>query len=183
MILGDDENKNANCIVDKKIQELESEIKKLSCTESKLLVGTLAQAVTNLNSRIRNQGYSAAQTHFSRDENLGVNLSLDDDKFDWDKIEKREYNHSVTAKSEASQKRGPTFDIDNGDIVYVKHQGSKHEAHVPHIVLDTEHESKFQVKKFLHSHQSSKAGPAFSSKTSKVDPKFLYPSLKNKKTP
>ena len=62
--LGEDLNKNSNCSVDKKIQELEAEIRRLCPKETKLTTGVLCQAVINLNNRIRNQGLSARQIHF-----------------------------------------------------------------------------------------------------------------------
>ena len=54
LILGDDINKNSNCCVDKKIQELELELKKIVQAGSQLRTGDLSKAVTVLNSRIRN---------------------------------------------------------------------------------------------------------------------------------
>ena len=76
--VGEHYNKNSNASVDKKIQELEAEIRRLCPSENKISSGLLSQAVTNLNNRVRNQGLSSSQIHFSRDTNLGQNLFLDD---------------------------------------------------------------------------------------------------------
>ena len=47
--LGNDANKNSNAIVDKTIQELETELKKLAPEGEKLTIGRLGHAVTVLN--------------------------------------------------------------------------------------------------------------------------------------
>ena len=80
LALGEDMNKNSNCCVDKKMQELQTELKKLCHSESKISISTLSREVTNLNSRVRNQGLSASQIHLSRDSFTGENLNLDDQK-------------------------------------------------------------------------------------------------------
>ena len=46
--LGEDLNKNSNCSIDKKIQELEAELRRLCPKETKITTGTLCQAVINL---------------------------------------------------------------------------------------------------------------------------------------
>ena len=60
-LVGDDENKNSNCCVDKAIAELEVELKKISPTGSKLTCAQLAQATVLLNNKIRNRGLSAPE--------------------------------------------------------------------------------------------------------------------------
>ena len=59
----------------------------------------LSQAVTNINNRIRNQGLTSAQIHFSRDTTLGKNLPLDDNKLMENKLEKKRRNHPSSIKS------------------------------------------------------------------------------------
>ena len=78
--VGEDENKNSNCCVDKAIAELEVELKKISPTGSKLTCAQLAQATVLLNNKIRNRGLSASEIHFSRDSHSFENLKLDDNK-------------------------------------------------------------------------------------------------------
>ena len=57
--------------------------------ETKITTGPLCQAVINLNDRVRNQGLTAGQIHFSRDTIIGENLHLDDKKLIQDKVQKR----------------------------------------------------------------------------------------------
>ena len=58
--------------MDKSINELEVEIKKLSPDGEMLRLSDLAQATFAFNNKIRKRGLSASEIHFSR-ENLGRN--------------------------------------------------------------------------------------------------------------
>ena len=179
LVLGDDMNKNSNCCVDKKIQELEMEIKRLCQSESKITLATLSRAVTNLNSRIRNQGLTASQIHFSRDSITGENLNLNDEKLMEDKLEKRNANHLQSARSKAPKgKIAGGDDYNPGDIAYVMNQGTKHESRNPYLVTG-QTQNKVRMHKILHPHASSKNGPSISSEVKTVDSKFLFKSKTN----
>ena len=174
IILGDDMNKNSNCQIDKKIQELESEIRKFSPQETPITIATLARAITNLNSRIRNQGLTASQVQFSRDFVTGENLTIDDKRIMTDKLEKRKSNQQSSAKSKAQVARDVSkVNAVQGEIVYIKDDISKHKARDPYIVTEVT-DGKVNIQKILHSSQAAKAGPSLSSKVNKVDPKFLF---------
>ena len=69
-------NKNSNCVVDKSINELETELKKLSPDDDMLLLSDLAQATFILNNKIRKRGLSASEIHFSRDAYDHSNLHI-----------------------------------------------------------------------------------------------------------
>ena len=72
----------------------------------------------NLNDRVRNQGLTAGQIHFSRDTNIGENLHLDDKKLIEDKLEDRAKNQISSAKSKAPKGREhKTTTISPGQIV------------------------------------------------------------------
>ena len=172
--LGEDLNKNSNCSVDKKIQELEAEIRRLCPKETKLTTGVLCQAVINLNNRIRNQGLTAGQIHFSRDTNIGENLHLDDNKLIQDKLKKRIKTNEASAHSKApiGRQHTPTK-INPGQIVYSRNDGSKHDARDPLLVIGTEG-SKIKVQRILHSHTPSNKSPKITSQKIVADEKFLY---------
>ena len=106
--LGHDFNKNSNCLVDKKIQELETELIKVSPEGSSVTSGQLSQAVNCLNSRVRKSGLSASQIHFSRDSTTGVNLTLDDSKIIKQVKDSREKNNEYSARSKAPKGESPT---------------------------------------------------------------------------
>ena len=172
--LGEHFNKNSNCSVDKKIQELEFEIRRLCPKETKLSSGLLSKAVTSLNNRIRNQGLSAAQIHFSRDTIAGHNLQLNDNKLMAEKLQKRRENHPVSLKSKSpSAKEHVGADVVPGQLVYVRDGLTKHEARDPLLVTGVEG-SKVRVQKVLHSHDNSIKSPKITSEKITVDEKFLY---------
>ena len=65
--LGEVKNKNSTAIADKKIQELENEIKKITVSPNSINVKTLAKATAIVNEKIRNQGLSSKEILFARD--------------------------------------------------------------------------------------------------------------------
>ena len=170
-------NKNLNCSIDKKIQELESEIKRLCPKEDNITIGTLSQAVRNLHSMIRNRGMSASQIHFSSDTNFGQNLYLDDKKLIDDKICKRSLNYPLSAKSKAPAGTKPLIvkEITPGHIVYAMNVGSKHVTRDPLLVTGVDG-SKVRVQKIIHSHSTSEKSRKICSDKITTDPKFLYVS-------
>ena len=93
LVLADDGNKNSNCCVDKAINELEQELKKLSPNGGKLNAADLAQATMTLNNKIRKRGLTASEIHFSRDSHDHSNLRLDDKKLRNEQMSLRFQNH------------------------------------------------------------------------------------------
>ena len=174
LVAGEDMNKNSNCSVDKKMQELQVEIKKLCPTETKISLSTLSRAVTNLNERIRNQGLTSSQVQFSRDTVSGENLNLDDRTLLKDKLEKRKVNNVQSAKSKTPKGKEQTKpNLNPGDIAYVKSQGSKHQSREPFLVTAADGD-KVKMQKILHSHYTSNRGPALSSEVKTVHSRFLF---------
>ena len=169
--LGDDGNKNSNTIVDKRIQELELELKKIQGKEVRASLGTLCEAVSNLNNRIRQQGLTSAQIHFSRDVNTGENLLLNDGEYSKEKRSRKQTSNISTSKLKEQTTNMP----EKGDLVFVRDQCSKHEARDPHLVLGKEG-SKVLVQKILHSNPSAIDSKSirFSHKRSKIERKFLF---------
>ena len=183
LVLGEDMNKNSNCSIDKKMQELQMEIKRLCPTETKISLSTLSKAVTNLNSRIRNQGLTSSQITFSRDTVSGENLNLSDHRLLEDKLGKRKLNNTQSAKSKAPKGKDQTKpNLLPGDIAYVKNQGSKHESREPFLVTGNL-DNKVRVQKLLHSHSTSSRGPALSSEVKTVDSRFLFKQKKTTNSP
>ena len=181
--LGDDINKNSNCVVDKKIQELESELKRFCPQETKISLGTLSRAVTNLNSRVRNQGLSASQIHFSRDLVTGENLHLDDKVLRDDKQEKRQANQISSAKSKTPKGKLLTKpEVEPGNIVYVKSDGSKHECRDPYMVMGRSG-SKVATRKMLHTSLNAERSPTLSNQVYNIDQKFLFQISESRVTP
>ena len=154
---------------------MESEIRRICPKEKRLSSGLLSQAVTNLNSRVRNQGLTAGQIHFSRDTIAGENLHLNDNELMSDKLERRRENHQTSAKSKAPNHAKPHVpdNISPGQLVYIRDGMSKHEVRDPHIVTSVQ-DNKIKVQKILHSHSSSNKNPKITSEKIVVDEKYLY---------
>ena len=173
--VADDENKNANCCVDKAICELENELKKLSPSGDKLTSAQLAQATVLLNSKIRNRGLSAAEIHFSRDSHNSENLQLEDSQLKQQQIKLRDDNHSSSARSKAPRGKVPDQpDLQQGEVVYIKNHGTKHTAREPHIVLETKGKNKTLLRKALHSSPFDNKPIGISSQQKIVSNKFIF---------
>ena len=166
MVLGDDANPNKNAAVDKMMQELEGEIRRLSPDGNKLSAGTLSQAVTNLNNRTRGHGFTASQVHFSRDSEAGTNLRIDDQKL-WEVREERK------EKLRKAPSPPPAVPVP-GQMVFIKGDGNKHRAREPFLVTRVGENEKVTMQKLAHADRPSTAPPRITSFRKLVDPKFLY---------
>jgi hypothetical protein len=102
-------NKNANCHVDKIIQELELEIKKISPMGNPITPAELAKAMLCLNNKIRQSGLSAMETQFLRDAAT---------------LKRIKQPHQMIKE----QPLPPATDIQPGSTVFVKTHGDKHHA-------------------------------------------------------
>ena len=148
--LGDDGNKNSNCAVDKVINELEEELRKLSPSADKINLGDLAQVSISLNRKIRNRGFSAEEIHFSRDSFTNKNLALCDKDLSDKQLSLKLDNHERLANSRTPNCQAPTIPRPNaGDIVFLKSGDTKHTTRDPHLVLKSEGH-KSLVRKTLH---------------------------------
>ena len=173
--LGHEANKNSNSVVDKIIQELEHELKKLAPEGEKISEGRLGHAVTILNTRLRQDSLSSSEIHFSRDSTRGINLHLDDESFAKKKEESRKNKISVKTRKVAPKKQ---TEISPGDIVVVTNEISKHTARAPHLVREVDGKNVV-MNKILHTGQHQQLLPRFSHQTRRVDRKFLTISKKN----
>ena len=93
-----------------------------------------------------------------------------------ERLQKRQINqeHSIKSKAKGG---GPCKkpDCGPGDIVYVKNDGSKHEARSPFIVTgEGNREEEVSIRKVLHSQGADGRCPVFSKETQVVDKKFLF---------
>ena len=150
--LSDPENKNGVAIVDKAIQELEKEIVKISPEGKSITTSELAQATLALNSRIRNRDLSSHEILFSREQNTGDNINLDDESLARSKMEKKENNHKYSEKSKFDDCKNPiSADALKGDRVYLKKEGGKHNVRDLYVVIKSDAE-EVTIVKLLHAH-------------------------------
>ena len=128
-----------------------------------------------LNNKIRNRGLSASEIHFSRDSHDHSNLVLDDISLSNQQMDLRTQNHPRVLKSRTNKcSQPPAAHYNQGDLVYVKGDHSKHASMNPHIVLKSDGSSKTVVKKALHSSSNTRGPLTFSAQTRKIDNKFLF---------
>ena len=136
--LGNAKNKNALALADKKIKELGDEIRKLS-SNGMVDLKILTKATSVVNEKVRHQGLTAREILFSRDQFSQNNLNLDDDVIAHDKMKKRKEGNIANAHSKAKVKLpSKVANAKRGQIVFLKHEISKHLKQEMYLVLDTD---------------------------------------------
>ena len=146
---GECKNKNALALVDKKMQELEHEIKKAAPNNNVVSIKILARASTAVNEKIRHQGLSSKEILFSRDQFTSENLKINDEDLAKDKMEIRNKENIYAAKSKASSTEPAVpANARRGNLIFIKKEGSKLERRDLYLVTDTdEKEETVQVCK------------------------------------
>lgn len=158
-------NKNANCEVDKAIQELQHELIKLVDPSDQITSTDLARATTILNSRLRNRNLSASEVHFCRDSYTGENLHLNDTH-----LQKKKTHNSPSPEEKY---------IPSGRIVHTANKPSKYNPKDTFLVTGTD-QNHAEVHKFLHELPTSKRAMKISSNKQKCHSKFLTPVTQHK---
>ena len=143
-------NKNQNPCVDRTIQDVESEIVRMSPNGGKISAGTLALAISAVNSRIRSNGLSSREVLFKRDIFTNENLNFHDDNISKFKHEKRLQNHPSSELSKSGGKPpAERIVLSVGDIVHVKSDGTKHKAREFYLVTAVDQDSgEAEIQKF-----------------------------------
>jgi len=158
-------NKNANSKVDKIIQELQLEIRKICPDHTTLTNADLARATSILNNRIRKAGLTAGEIQFSRDFSDGTNLPLKDE--------------TIQTKNIVDRPRPPSLQPPHpppppGNLVLIKSTTSKLTPADPFIVTHTgPHSSK--LLKILHSNPQSSRPAKISGRPVIVKNSDLHP--------
>ena len=180
--LANDGNKNSNCVVNKIIDELEAELRKISPDSSKLTSSQLARALLLLNSKIRNRGLSAAEIHFARDSHDHQNLQHNDRELRCQQENLRLKNHPYLSKSRAPNGKSQLPPVLRpGDIVFKKNEITKHTERDPFVVMDSSSQRPV-IRKALHSSPFSIGRPTLSTNTQSIDKKFLMKPLSSSRT-
>jgi len=143
MIVGEDFNKNKNCHVDKSIQELELELKKIDPNGKKITSSQLAQATMRVNSLIRRHGYSSSDITFRRDENTNSSLTVPD-RLLADKQYQARLKYQTALKQDPSLKTSAP-----GDIILLKNNAPKHNIREPFLVTSRDG-TNLEIKKILN---------------------------------
>ena len=105
-----------------------------------------------MNEKIRQQGLSAKEILFSRDQFSQANLQLNDDKISEDIMKKRYANNESSAKSKAQVNRKATkAKVEKGNVVFLKQEGDKHHRRDLYMVLEIlPAENSLIIVKLLH---------------------------------
>ena len=121
LVLSDVLNKNSNAVVDKACQELEQELRKISPEGKPISQAYLAQAVLQVNRKLRRGGtLTAYEIHTARDAFTGQNLDLDDAKLRDAQLDRRKVGHPPGVPNQKV--------IEIGDTVAVLGKQPKHSA-------------------------------------------------------
>ena len=143
-------NKNSLAIVDKRIRELEDEIRKLVPIDE----NTLVLATKFLNERVRQHGFSANELLFRRKQETHQELNLKDSDLKEKVFESRQQSHLLNSTLKAGTKQFtklPEFSV--GQIGFIRHEKSKHSVRPAYFVTSINHEKKLvTAKKMLHIH-------------------------------
>ena len=128
-------NKDSNSVVDKGIQELETELLKHGATGC-LTPLQLQQSVDTLNSRIRNRHLSAKEIIFKRDQYSNAAIDVKDNDLSAAQRSKRAQNHlpSSLAKAGPNAVATKTVAFKVGDLVYIKTERDKHKPRDRYII-------------------------------------------------
>ena len=165
--LGRRHNKNKNPVADKGIQELISELLRLNPEGGQTNSIELAQAVNQLNSRIRGRGLSAWEILTQRDSNSGVVLDIDDNVLS-DMQTNTRINNQVSSARNKSRGGGlaEPAHVAVGSLVFIKDDASKLKARDRYLVVEKEG-SWCTLKKLLKSNLRDKT---YKLKTTEVYP-------------
>ena len=137
--MGEAKNKNALAIVDKKIFELEQEIKKLAPSPNVVNQTILTKATAVVNEKVRAHGMSSKEILFSRDQYTEENLDLKDSDIKHSIMESRVKSNVYSAKSKATvDKKAEAAGAVPGDLVFLKKDGDKHNKRDTYLVMKTD---------------------------------------------
>ena len=144
-------NKNKNAVADKAIQELIAELLRINPEGGQVNPLELAQAVNQLNSRIRGRGLTSWEIFTQRDTETGKGLDVQDSVLTELQINTRCTNQASSSKHKASGgKLAEAADVSVGSLVYIKDDSSKLKARDRYIVVKLEG-NRCHVKKLLKS--------------------------------
>ena len=101
---GRTKNKNKVSQVDRRIQELETEIKRLSAESDAITEDTLAKATKSINNKIRTNNFSASEILFRRKQDDQEEINIKDEQFAKNIENQRNKGHLPSATSKAKIK-------------------------------------------------------------------------------
>ena len=181
--LGHEKNKNKNPIVDRGISELHAEICRIDPTGGKISEVALANAVSNLNDRIRERGLSARELWTKRDQLTGSQIPVNDENVVKRKHQERLQAHKASAKYQARGKTEPVYpNISEGDLVYIISDRDKTKPREKYIVVKPKPNSQpntVSLQKFIGSQLRSRIYIVNSANIIKIPSDVISKELEN----
>ena len=117
--LGDTLNVNKNPVAENAVKELEKEFLRLGFSNMQLNPTDLAIAVRNINSRIRDRGYSSKEICFKRSQTTNESIKVNDFKLIHEQEEKRKAKEAEKRGREVKEeKRRERKEGDKRDVRY-----------------------------------------------------------------
>ena len=147
--LGRVKNVNKNPVAEKAVRELECELLHQQPTGGTVTQLVLSVATANLNTRIRNKGFSARELWTQRDQFTNEQLPLTDYNLIRQQHALRNANHAHSQLSKSHDGALPKSQhIDVGDIVYQYADRNKTRSRCRYIVVSTDG-SWLNISKFI----------------------------------
>ena len=147
--LGRVKNVNKNPVAEKAVRELECELLHQQPTGGTVTQLVLSVATANLNTRIRNKGFSARELWTQRDQFTNEQLPLTDYNLIRQQHALRNANHAHSQLSKSHDGALPKSQhIDVGDIVYLYADRNKTRSRCRYIVVSTDG-SWLNISKFI----------------------------------
>ena len=151
--IGETKNCNKNPIGERSVSEFHTELCKLKPSGGKITDAELSMIVSNMNSRVRENGYSSQEIWTMRDQITGERLPIEDKTIIERKYESRLKRHETSAKYRG---RGRTTEIKTdvkiGEIVYLYQDKVKTNARSKYMVMEVGDEyctvQKFTERQF-----------------------------------
>ena len=146
---GRPKNKNSLGIVDKRIRELEDELRKILPDGDPVDENSLLLATKFLNERIRQHGFSANELLFRRKQETLEELNIEDKRLKEQVFKARKESHNNKEDLPASTR--PTIKV--GHIGFIKHEKTKHSVRPAYFVTNVDEKNQLiTAKKMLHIH-------------------------------
>ena len=151
---GRPKNKNSNAIVDKRIRELEDELRKISPEGSPVDQNVLTIATKSLNEKVRKFGFSSNELLFRRLQDTHQELDIKDSDLKAKISKGRKESINQDHKTSATPKT-----LKPGDIGFIRQEHSKHEVRPSYLVTEVDYKKNLiKAKKMLHIHKMSQQG-------------------------
>ena len=147
---GEIKNKNSNAVAERAISDFHKELTRLKPSGGRINDVELSLILANMNSRIRQSGYTAYEVWTKRDMHTGKDITINDDDLIAEKFKSRQEQHAPSAKYKS---RGATkeklVDVSVGDIVYLYLDRDKCKGRNMYMVMETDSTKHCYIQKLI----------------------------------